>query len=77
MSTFNILSSLTESPKVGLSAESMAAVEGENVAGVGGLQYLEDGEKSFTTSGHTRSVSSWLKSFSYRVIHQWEEKRPH
>ena len=65
MSTFSILRSLTESAKVGLSAYSIAAVVGDKGEGVGlGCRYLEVGENSFTTRGHTRSVSSWLKSFS-------------
>ena len=46
-----------ESAKVGLS-------EGTRVPGVGEWRYLVVGEKSLTTSGQTRSVSSWLNSFS-------------
>ena len=33
--------------------------------GVGEWRYLVVGEKSLTTSGQTRSVSSWLNSLSY------------
>ena len=47
-----------ESAKVGLS-------EGTRVPGVGEWRYLVVGEKSLTTSGQTRSVSSWLNSLSY------------
>ena len=54
-----------ESPKVGLSRDRRAELVGEREIGGGEeWRYLDEGEKSFTTRGHTRSVNSWLNSFS-------------